>query len=223
MAIADMTFCPECWFPEQLMANHKWLNSGVIVLASNESQRRILVECENLDPLFKGIAEVIGMPIDKQVVDVSRRSTREVVGGMVPGEVKELINKRETDLEPLIMGLTDVLITASQLQGWGKFEHVAHRYRKDGKDFFKNRCMNPYSDLLNRGNLAGTIEAIYDTECGVESEEVTPGVFEMTARFTGHSRALEERLKLRPYRHRDGDIELKRCPVCGVPLTMTTF
>ncbi len=65
MAIADITFCPGCGLPEQLMSNHKWLNSGVIVLGTDETQRQILVECENLDPLFKGIAEVIGMPIER--------------------------------------------------------------------------------------------------------------------------------------------------------------
>jgi hypothetical protein len=223
MAVADVTFCPECGTPEQLMSNHKWLNSGVIVLGTDETQREILVECENLDPLFKGIAEVIGMPIDKQVIDVCRRSTRKVIEGLVPQPVKDLIVKREMDLEPVIMGLTDVMMTASQLLGWGKFEHVSHRYENDGQDYFKNRCTNPYSDLLNRGNLAGTIEGIYDTEAGVQSEEVAPGVYEMTARLTGHSRVLEERLKLRPYRHRDGDIELERCSICGVPKSMASF
>jgi hypothetical protein len=124
----------------------------------------------------------------------------------VPQEVKDLIVGWEIDLEPVITGLTDVMITASQLQGWGKFEHIAHRYEKDGQDFFKNRCVRPYSDLLNRGNLAGTIEAIYDTQAGVESEEVASGVYEMTARLTGHSKELEERLKLRPYRDDPGPL-----------------
>lgn len=220
MAIADITFCPECGSPEQLTNSHLWLNSGVIVLVTDETQRQILVECENLDPLFMGIAEEIGMPIERQVVDVCRRSTRKVVSGMVPQQVKDLIVKREIDLEPVIMGLTDVMITASQLQGWGKFEHVAHRYEQDGQDCFNNRCTGPYSKLAGRGNLAGTIEGIYDTQTGVEAEEVAPDVIEMTARLTGHYKVFEERLKLRPYRHTDGDIEIERCSGCKAPAAL---
>lgn len=223
MAVADITLCPECGAPDQIIDNHRWLNSGVIVLSRDETQREILVESENLDPLFRGIGEVIGMPIERQVIDVCRRSTSRLVGELVPQEVKDLINRRETDLEPVIMGLTDVMITASQIVGFGKFEHVAHRYEADGKDYFVNRCYHPYSVLLNRGNLAGTIEGIYDTQTGVESMEVEPGVYEMTARATGHAVELEERLKLKPYIHRDGDIELERCSTCGGPAALSSF
>lgn len=163
------------------------------------------------------------MPIERQVIDVCRRSTRNLVKDLVPQQVKDIINKRETDLEPIIMGLTDYMMTASQMVRFGKFEHVAHRYKGDGRDHFMNRCYHPYSILLSRGNLAGTIEGIYDTETGVESREVAPGVYEMIAHSTGHAVELGERLRLRPYIHRDGDIELERCSTCGSPAGLSSF
>jgi hypothetical protein len=223
MPVSDVRLCPECGAPDQIIANNKWLNSGVIVLNRDETQRQILVESENLDPLFFGIGEIIGMPIDRQVIDVCRRSTRNLVGELVPQQVKDLINKREIDLEPIIMGLTDVMITASQIVGFGKFEHVAHRYERDGQDYFINRCFHPYSLPLSRGNLAGTIEGIYKTQTGVEIEEIGPDVYEMTALASGHALELEERLKLRPYIQRGGDIELERCSACGSPAALSSF
>jgi hypothetical protein len=223
MPVSAIKLCTECGAPDQIINNHEWLNSGVIVLERDETQREILVESENLDPLFYGISDVIGASIERQVIDVCRRSTSNLVSELVPQEVKDLINKRETDLEPVIMGLTDVMMTASQLVGFGKFEHIAHRYEADGKDYFTNRCYHPYSNLLNQGNLAGTIEGIYDTEVRVEIREVGPDVYEMTALATGHAPELEERMQLKPYVHRDGDIELERCSTCGGPASLSSF
>jgi hypothetical protein len=223
MPVSAINLCLECGAPDQIVNNHRWLNSGVIVWERDETQREILVESENLDPLFYGIGEVIGVPIERQVIDVCRRSTSNLVKDMVPQEVKDLIMKREIDLQAVILGITDVMITASQLVGFGKFKHVAHRYMADGKDYFTNRCYHPYSILLSRGNLEGTIEGIYDTQTGVESVEVGPDVYEMTARATGHAVELEERLRLKPYVHRDGDIELERCSTCGGPAALASF
>ncbi len=39
MSVADMYLCPECGAPGQIIANHKWLNGGVIVFTRYETQR----------------------------------------------------------------------------------------------------------------------------------------------------------------------------------------
>jgi hypothetical protein len=223
MPVSDLVICPECGVPEQMVESYIWLNSGVMVAKTDQAQRLILVESENLDPLFEGISEVIGLPIERQVIDVCRRGTANFVKDMVPREVKDLIIKREIDLEPIIIGLTDVMMTTSQVMGFGKFEFMGYRYEQDENDYLTNRCAHPYSVPLSRGNLAGTIEGLYDTEATVESREVAPDVYEQTAHFGRHSKALEERLKLTPYRHREGDVELARCSSCGGPTALTSF
>lgn len=76
MPIENVTPCPECGVPTQLVERHFWLNSGVIVVDTDQTLRQILVESENLDPLFEGIAEVIGMSVERQVIDVARRGMR---------------------------------------------------------------------------------------------------------------------------------------------------
>jgi hypothetical protein len=223
MPVSDLKLCPECGVPEQMVESYVWLNSGVMVAKTDETQRLLLAESENLDPLFKGIAEAIGLPIERQVIDVCRRGTRDYVKDMVPQEVKDLIAKREIDVEPIVTGLADVMMTTSQLMGFGKFELIGYRYEQGKNDYLTNRCTHPYSIPLSRGNLAGTIEGLYDTESTVESREVAPDVYEQTARFGRHSKELEERLKMTPYRHRDGDVELARCSSCGGPTALTAF
>ena len=223
MSVSAINLCAECGAPDQLINNHIWQNSGVIVFTRDETQREILVESENLDPLFQGIAEVIGLPIERQVIDVCRRSTRNLVRELVPQVVRELFTREDVDLEPVIFGITDIMFTASQLVGFGKFEHITHHYEPGGDNYFVNHCMHPYSLLLNRGNLAGTVEGVYDCEAGVESREIEPGVYELTASFSSHCEELEERLKLRPYVHRNGDIELERCSTCGGPAALSSF
>jgi hypothetical protein len=216
--------CPECGVPTQLVERQLWLNSGVMVADTDKTLRQIFVESENLDPLFAGIAEVIGLSVENQIMDVARRVMRNRVKDMVPQAAKEVILKKEIDLEPLIMTITDYMNTASQVIGHGKFEHLGHRYERDESDYFKNRVTNPYSVPLCRANLAGTIEGMYEnSQTGVECDEVEPGVYELTAHFSGHSEALEERLKLRSYTHRDGDIELKKCKSCGGPAALASY
>lgn len=53
MPVSDITYCDECRVPEQFTNNHIWMNSGVTVVTTNQAQRQILVESENLDPLFR--------------------------------------------------------------------------------------------------------------------------------------------------------------------------
>lgn len=223
MPVSGIKLCRECGAPEQIVDTHKWLNSGVIVLKRDETQRQIILESENLDPLFHGIGEVIGLPIDRQVIDVCRRSTSRLVGEMVSRHFKDLMEKREVDLDPVIVALADIMMAASQVMGFGRFEYVDHRFKGDDQDYMINRCYHPYSLLLSRGNLAGTIEGIYDKETGVEIEEESPGIYKMTARAVGHAKELEERLRLRPYVHRGGGIELERCAACGGPSALSSF
>jgi hypothetical protein len=223
MPVEALAICPECEVPDMLVLSYNWLNSGVMVVVTNQTQRMILVESENLDPLFKGISEVIGSSIEMHVTDICRRATSSVVKSMVTREIKDLIVKKEVDLHPIIMGLTDVMITTSQIMGYGKFEIVGYRYENDEHDHFTNRVKKPYSVPLCRGNLAGTLEGIYEKESIVESREVAPGVYEQTAHLGAHARELEKRLKLKPYHHRDGDVELERCPTCGGPGALASY
>ncbi len=206
-------FCPECNTPFHITREHRWLSSGAIVQANDERNRLAFVESENMDPLYRGIGELIGMPIERIVIEASRRATRGYIGRMVPEETKRLVHERA--IKP------DVLVEASfnlaRLMGYGNASLVDFRMERDEKDFMTVRVAEPYSALLWCGNCLGTFEAIAGRDVGIAYRELSPGFFEATIVPNQHPAELKERLPMNPFQHPEGDIELLRCGTCGGP------
>ncbi len=211
--------CPECNTPFHITREHRWLNSGVIVQANDTRNRLAFIESENLDPLYKGIGELIGMPIEHIVIEASRRATRGYIGRMVPEETKRLVQERAID--PRI--LVDASFNLARLMGYGHATLVDYRLKREPDDFLTVRVAGPYSSLLWYGNFMGTFEAIAGWDVGVRYKETSPGVFEATIVPSEHPAELQERLPMHPFVHRESDIELKRCGTCGGPLDLLAY
>ena len=215
----ESEFCPECGTPTHITSEHRWLSSGAIVQTHDTRNRLAFIESENLDPLYRGIGELIGMPIEHIVIEASRRATRGYIGRMVPEETKRLV--QEGVIKP------DVMVEASfqlaRLMGYGNASLVDYRIEWDEKDFLTVRVAEPYSALLWYGNFAGTFEAITDRDVGVTYKETSPGVFEATIVPSQHPPELKERLPMHPFKHTDGSLELKRCGTCGGPNALSMY
>jgi hypothetical protein len=65
--------CPECHVPELFRNEISWLDNGDIVQRANPNARTAFIECENLDPLFKNIGDIIGMPIERIIINITAR------------------------------------------------------------------------------------------------------------------------------------------------------
>jgi hypothetical protein len=211
--------CPECKAPKLITGEHLWLNSGVIVQRNNREARLAFMESENLDPLYRGIGEIIGIPIDNMVIDIARRAAATYIEGMLPQAVKELIQEKELDVRLYI----DAMLVTAKLLGSGKYEFVDVRFKGDKDDYGIIRITDPFSVLLCVGGHAGSCEALTDNPNAVTYTEISPGAYESKAYAAEHSEELEERLILEPYHHREGDIELEKCATCGGPKALSGF
>ncbi len=217
--MTESEFCPQCNTPFHITREHRWLSSGVIVQASDSRNRLAFIESENFDPLYRGIGELIGMPIEHIVIEASRRATRGYMGRMVPEETKRMVQERAIDPKILI----DASFRLARLMGYGDASLVEYRMERDPDDFMIIRVANPYSALLWYGNFAGTFEAIAGRDVGVEYKEISPGLFEATISPNEHPAELLERLTMHPFKHTDGDFELERCGTCGGPIALLTY
>jgi hypothetical protein len=217
MTVAET--CPECKVPRLITGEHLWLNSGVMVQKANQAARLAFMECENLDPLYSGIGEIIGMPVDRMVIDIARRATSHYLEGLLPQAVKEMILDKEMDIRVYI----DALLTTARIFGSGKYEFVDVRFKGDKDDYGIIRITEPYSLLLSVGVHAGSCEALTDNPNDVTYKELSPGVYESKAYWSDRSEELEERLYFKQYHHREGDIELERCATCGGPKALSGF
>ncbi|MBC7230400.1 MAG: hypothetical protein H5T74_08435 [Actinobacteria bacterium] len=219
--MANVNVCPHCGVPLYISSQHRWLDNGVIQPAREESQRLVFFECGNLDPLFKGIGELIGMPVERMVIDASRRSTKHYMDRVIPDDVKEMIRAGDMDLD-LVFDSTFIIW---RVMGYGRLALDEVRYRREKDDYIRVLAERPYSVPLAVGNFAGSIEAIIGKEPGIEFEETTPGVFGIKIFEAENPPELRQRLRWRDYEKplKPGDIDFERCPGCGVPAALSSY
>ena len=215
----NIKLCPECGVPEQISLNYLWLSSGVMVQRSDISRRVGFLESENLDPLYAGIGRIIGMPIDRLVIDISRRGTVEYFNTLIPPEARGAARRDTLGVDSVAAFMT----TTGQLNGFGKYEIVDIRYEGDADDHTIMNVSEPFSLLLVAGTLAGGCEVVSGSPHEVSYREVSPGTCEVTATVSTRDEQLNERMPIKEYRHREGDIELEKCATCGGPAALSGF
>ena len=148
----DVKLCPECKVPEIFTSEQIWLNNGDIVQRSNPSHRLAFIECENIDPLFKIIGEIIGMPIEHLIINIESRAVESYLEQLVPQDFKEiLLNMKPGDkvlrekCRQLIDALNGANTMLAAINGCGKYEVMGYRYERDEHDYSTIRIAEPYS------------------------------------------------------------------------------
>jgi hypothetical protein len=217
--MAEIERCPECSVPMQTVTNHIWLAGGIIVQSNDRNHRMVIMESDNLDPLYRGIEEIIGVPIERIIIETKRRATQEYISRLIPTEVKEAILSKELSVEPMI----EALNVTSRVMGYGKTSLVAYRFEQDDEDFVTERIEEPYSVPLWCGDFTGSTEAVTQMDSSVTYEKVSENMIEVTTRPSEHPSELKERLQLKEYAFSEGGIELERCPTCGGPAALSVF
>lgn len=211
--------CPECGVPEYITEEHEWLNNGDLVQARDHRHRMIFIESENLDPLFRNIEGIIGLPIDHIVMAAVRRAVLRYLLIFVPKELKKLIQKREVAYTMV----TDVVRSVGLLMGYGRYELMDWRYEQDEDDYCIDRVSEPFSLPFASASQVATLEAVTDREQDVTCRQLSDRVFELTCFPSPHPEELKQRMLLDYYEHEDGDLELERCPVCGGPQALSSY
>jgi len=211
--------CPECQVPDYITSEHLWLDNGDIVQKRNQAARLVFFESENIDPLFRNIQEIIGVPIEHMVINSVRRAVRIYVSLIVTEDTKEAIRRKEMDPIPIALEMMKI----SKIMGCGGEEFVDYRYERDDDDYYIVTQHEPFSVPLVAGTTAGAVEAILGGDRGVTCEQISPEVYKMTITPSPHPEELKQRMQMDIYRHRAGDIELDRCAVCGGPQALAGY
>ncbi len=208
-----LPMCEECNAPLVFTGEHIWLNNGDIVQKRDERHRIVFIESENLDPLFKGIEGIIGMPVENIIINCVRRSLLTYMRLFVSDEVREKVRKGEISLKAMDDGFRNMAIPS----GFGKYEFMDMRYEGDDEDHFTVSVSEPYSLPMCVAGHNAAMEAILGYDHGVVYSELEPDLYSITAFPSPHPEEFKGRLTMELYNHRDGDFELERCATCGGP------
>ncbi len=211
--------CPECGAPEIATSEHIWLSNGDIVHKRALSSRMVFLESENLDPLYRGIEQIIGVPIEHMIITTNRRAQYVYLRSFVPDEILEKIRNKEMDYEPVDAIFRDL----GTVDGLGNYELVERRFEGDQNDFDKVSVSEPHSVPMAVAAHIGAIEVLTGVDQGYWYEMVARNKYNITAYPSPHPEDLSRRLWFQPYEHQDGDVELERCATCGGPKALSGY
>jgi hypothetical protein len=219
MVSADVPRCPECDVPEYISQEHTWLNDGSIVQTRLRETRLAFMECENWDPIWSSISELIGVPIEHLVVDAGRRSSRAYMRQIITDEAREMLREGQLSMDAVFGGVFQV----AKILGTADPSFVDVRFEQSGDDYAVVRFRNPFSVPLMVGLLAGTVEAYTGYAVGFEYQRVTPDTIEAKVFESERPEELKGRMQFKPYHAVAGGIPLQRCPGCGAPSALSGY
>lgn len=209
--------CPECGVPRRINKEHIWRPNGTIVERKNPDHRMVFIERETLVGTFKGIEEIIGIPIERIIIESQRRSTFDSVDHMLSAVVKAVVRWAGTRL--IARDIADL----GKINGMGDIRLTSLRRIKGRADYITLRIREPYSLPHFCGNFAGAMEAVDRREVAVSYKEIAPDDYEVTANISSHPLELKERLQRREYLYKEGHIPLEKCPVCEGPMVLSQY
>ena len=215
--VAKIKVCKECGVPKLVSKGLIWRSDGTIVEKKDPDHRMLFCESENLEALFAGVESIIGMSIEKIVIESKRRVTREYLEKMIPALARKLIYFFRASLIAEKMGVI------GGVHGYGHIDMVKIQKHTERGDYLLMTIENPYSIRFFRGDNLGGMEAASGRECTVEEKQIGEDKFQLEMWVGEHPPELQERLKLKAYPLKPGDLVLERCPKCGVPLAVAAY
>ncbi len=216
---SELKLCPECGVPEEQAKECLWLNSGVIVLASDRVRRQCLIESENLDPIFALLGKMGVRDIYELVVEIARARRASRTRETIPPEVRGMLRNKLLSVGVFLAAM----LADTRFRGFGDFEPVDFVFEGGPNDHMSLRVAQAYSKPLFLGALVGFCEGFLDQRLGFTLSDISPGICEMKVNRAGEESPFHESLGEKEYCYRDGDIELRRCGICGSPAALSRF
>jgi len=209
--------CPECGVPKRISKENMWLDNGKIVEKKNPAHRMIIIENDSITGVFKTIERIIGVSIERIIVESERKLSYDYVSHFVPGLLIKLVRLTHIDVS------SRSTVLQGQLMGFGDIEIIGKRLRGDEGDYVKLGVKDVWFPAALAGVAAGALEALIGKDCTATYEETSPGYHEFTTTVSTKDKEFEERLPLPEYSNKPGDIHLERCGTCGGPKALEGF
>lgn len=210
--------CPECGVPLYVSLEHEWRNSGLIIQKRDRRHILSLIENYNVVGLLKQVEDILGTSIERIILTTRRRASKAYMEKLWPDPLKEMVWRKEIDVEPL----TRLLFTIAHSLGYGRFELVDFRYEQDDEDYIVIRMYNPYSIVLGISDPVAAFESLIGREIGATYEKIDEDVYEVRMFAAKHPQVFKGRLQMKTFDSAEGDIELEACR-CGAPRALKAF
>jgi len=231
--MAEIERCESCSVPKLISGVFNWENSGIISISYSPGARMVFYESGNIDNVFRGVEELIGIPIEHIVMDRKRRDTRKfmervfsqeserlasILGGKSIDKVSAVQQDRRQEILDLGAAVNTQATTIGMVYGYGdiKFSDLWELW--ESFPWRTQIIHNPYSVIFFSADMLATVEAFEQRDMRVKYEKVGGDIYLLAVHPGEHPMELKERLKRKTYEIKPGDISHELCSECGVPL-----
>ncbi len=231
--MADIELCGSCGVPRLISSVFTWENSGIISISYSPGARMVFYESGNIDNVFRGIEELIGIPIEHIVMERKRRDTRrfmervfsqeaERLSSILGGRTADKVSVVEESMRQEILDLGEAVNSQAtaigMVYGYGGIRFSDLWELWDSFPWRTQIIHNPYSIIFFSADMLATVEAFEQKHMRVKYEKVGGDIYLLAVHPGEHPLELKERLKRKGYEIKPGDISHELCPRCGVPL-----
>ncbi len=203
--------CSYCGVPVDFARGNVWNDDGTITQARNPDHRVFFHEAEGLNQLFKKIEELIGLPLDRIIVEGKRKGSLEYIQNLYPGYKRMLLRAFR---RKVYQSTADI----GAMFGLGHYELLDFSKGEYIRIFGRNiYCLPMFS-----GDLIAVFNFVEGLPADLRIEEKGYG-YEVTVVHGQEYEELVSRLDMVTYTRKPGDVGHERCPECGVPLDLKEY
>src|SRR5450756_1345806 len=89
--MSELEICKTCGVPRMISTVFSWGDNGVISISHSPKARMAFYESGNIDNIFRGVQDLIGVPIEHIVMERKRRDTRRFMERVFPEQIKSCL------------------------------------------------------------------------------------------------------------------------------------
>ena len=231
--MVEIARCESCGVPKLISGVFKWEDSGIISISYSPGARMVFYESGNIDNVFRGVEEQIGVPIEHIVMERKRRDTRKfmervfsqeaerlasIMGGKSVDKVSAVQPDRRQEILDLGTTVNTQATTIGMVYGYGDITFSSLWELWETFPWRTQIIRNPYSVIFFSADMLATVEAFEQRDMRVKYEKIGNETYLLAVNPGEHPMELKERLKRKTYGIKPGDISHEICPGCGVPL-----
>ena len=230
--MSGLEICKSCGVPRMISTVFDWGDNGVISISYSPQGRMVFYESDNIDSIFRGVEELIGVPIEHIVIERKRRDTRKFMERVFAEQINKTVDilggdrpEKPSQMDPgkqqkiLEMGVeANAQATAiGMVYGYGDIRFCNLWEFWDTFPWRTQIIRDPYSVIFFSADMLATIEALEQRNMCVKYEKIDDDLYLLSTRPGEHPIELADRLKRKIYETKPGDVSYERCSECGVP------
>lgn len=235
--MARVRECRACGVPYLLGSYGEWTTAGTISSKREKTERYYIYDAQAIRKVLSGIEAMIGMDIERIVIESRRRRTFDIWSKSLPKWQSALFSVPAKELSQggiiakvmkrpflgMVKLISDYISGFGLVLGFGR-TLPGEGWKKREPLSYRNMILrNPYCLPMVLGDMLGAIEFLEKRDLQVEYEAIGEEEYKVALVEGGHPLELSDRLKREPYDIKKGSISFDKCSKCGVPVEISSY